>query len=86
MTSSGRVPDVDVPQYWSYTEPTRIDVVSARLAMLRQWIDDLSGVVVAKDPITPDEAREIAEAERKKSSDLFKSLQKEVHNPDKSKK
>jgi len=72
------VPDVDVPRYWSYTEPTRIDTVSARLDMLRQWINNLSGVVVAKDPITPDEARDIAEAERKKSEDLFKSLEKHV--------
>lgn len=69
---------MDVPRYWSYTEPTRIDVLSARLDMLRRWIDDLSGVVVAKDPITPDEAREIAEAERKKAQDLFDSLQREV--------
>lgn len=79
---------MDVPRYWPYTEPTRIDVLSARLAMLQAWINDLSGVAVgkAKDPITPDEARKIAEAERKKSSDLFKSLQKEVHNPGKGKK
>lgn len=69
---------MDVPRYWSYTEPTRFDAVSARLDMLRLWINDLSGVVVAKDPITPDEAREIAEAERKKAQDLFDSLKKHV--------
>lgn len=77
---------MDVPQYWSYTEPTRFDAVSARLDVLRLWIDDLSGVVVAKDPITPDEQAKINAEMSKKSSDLFKSLQKEVHNPGKGKK
>lgn len=80
------VPDVDVPQYWSYTEPDRIDAATARLAMLRQWISDLSGVAVAKDEITQAERDAITAAEKAKAEALFKSLQKQVYNPDKGKK
>jgi hypothetical protein len=74
---------MDVPQYWSYAEPSGIDTAAARLAMLRRWIDDLSGVVVAKDEITQAERDRIAAEQAKKSAELFKSLQKEVYNPDK---
>lgn len=80
------VPPMDVPQYWSYAEPDRIDAATARLAVLRRWIDDLSGVVVAKDEMTQAERDAITAAEKAKAEALFKSLQKEVYNPDKGKK
>jgi hypothetical protein len=77
---------MDVPQYWSYTEPDRIDAATARLAVLLRRINNLSGVAVAKDEITQAERDKIAAEQAKKSAELFKSLQKEVYNPDKGKK
>ena len=74
---------MDVPQYWSYTEPDRIDAATARLAVLLRRINDLSGVAVAKDEMTQAERDAITAAEKAKAEALFKSLQKEVYNPDK---
>lgn len=68
---------MDVPQYWSYTEPTRIDTVSARLDMLRLWINDLSGVVVAKDDDAAKAERDRIIAEQNANSKLlFESLKR----------
>lgn len=66
---------------WDYREPTRIDDIDALLARVAEELT----VGKAKDPISPDEQAKINAETNKKSSDLFKSLQKAVHNPDKDK-
>jgi Skp family chaperone for outer membrane proteins len=66
-------------EYWPYSEPTRIDAVSARLAELRARIALMMGDIVGKADDAK-EAAERAEAERKKAQDLFDSLQREIES------
>lgn len=68
-------------QPWSYAEPSRITDVAARLAVLRCWIDNLSGVPVAKDDDAAKTERDrIAAEAAAKSQALFESLKKAVED------
>lgn len=60
-------------QSWPYTERDRFDVLLERLARLRATI-----AAMARDPISPEERAEIAEAERRKAEELFKKLRDDV--------
>jgi hypothetical protein len=73
------LPDGASPVPWSL----HLAELDRRLADLAGWIDDERWIIeertpMAKEPITPEERKEITEKTHKQSQDLFKSLQKHV--------